>query len=742
MRSGRGLDASARVAFEPRFNHSFANVQVHSVERTAPEGRVLPHGAAAVVQGSDLFFAPGEYAPGTPRGDLLLAHELAHVVQFDRALDEPNENCIADPSRDAAGESEAKGAAADVIAGINPSIAAPPPASPATGMLDWLEETADSATATISDAASAVSGTASSAWGATKGAASDIYSGMKENAGYVRQAEHWAEGGIDSLVGQSKAGWEQFGHSADGIPVLEQLAGGAGWLGEGAAGVTGGLLKGATGLLGGVTQMVANPVDAAVSLEGMAEHIRLAPGMANPLQVMHGLYNVAAKDADFGAEMNRTFNPEQVMKDDAKFGTQLVSGIAKPYVEAYNKGNYSEMVGRGGFDIGMLLLGVGEAEAAAGGAEALAATSEISEGTQALSAVSELSEGAEGLKAAGDLGELSEGVSTASSATREAGAVSEIAEGSEGLGALEESAAGGGGGGGITEGGGGTGGGNPSNQLQSRLEELLENGASPQEHLGFSPEEWEKFQSTAATAPEEALADLEGRMDRMGTFAEETAGVATEAEPGVMIPESPANPLDLPEYQAAVEDAQAMQMPLPEAGEKTFAQSPHADMTGSGWSGAEADTDRVLSEAESAGHDLEPHMHDPVGEPGKYHASHAEKKLGSDVAQVNKEMCTDCQGFFQDSAVEQGAPRIVDDPAATRVFMPDGSVHTVPTPGGASAAELEAAEAASTADALGGAAEYESGKAPSWMTDGATKRAGKAIQGEWETAMEWMKKNF
>ncbi len=35
----------------------------------------------AVTVGSDVYFAPGKYAPETPRGRGLLAHELAHVVQ-------------------------------------------------------------------------------------------------------------------------------------------------------------------------------------------------------------------------------------------------------------------------------------------------------------------------------------------------------------------------------------------------------------------------------------------------------------------------------------------------------------------------------------------------------------------------------------------------------------------------------------------------------------------------------------
>ncbi len=37
--------------------------------------------ANAVTLGRDIYFAPGRYAPGTPAGDRLLAHELTHVAQ-------------------------------------------------------------------------------------------------------------------------------------------------------------------------------------------------------------------------------------------------------------------------------------------------------------------------------------------------------------------------------------------------------------------------------------------------------------------------------------------------------------------------------------------------------------------------------------------------------------------------------------------------------------------------------------
>lgn len=59
----------------------FSGVSVHP---SAPE-ITGPANARAVTIGQDIFFHPGEYQPGTPEGDRLIAHELAHTLQTRRA---------------------------------------------------------------------------------------------------------------------------------------------------------------------------------------------------------------------------------------------------------------------------------------------------------------------------------------------------------------------------------------------------------------------------------------------------------------------------------------------------------------------------------------------------------------------------------------------------------------------------------------------------------------------------------
>jgi hypothetical protein len=73
------LSPGERTTFGTRFGFDFSRVNIHD-EATA-ERIASAHHAQAVTQGQDIMFARGRYAPGTPTGDALLAHELAHVVQ-------------------------------------------------------------------------------------------------------------------------------------------------------------------------------------------------------------------------------------------------------------------------------------------------------------------------------------------------------------------------------------------------------------------------------------------------------------------------------------------------------------------------------------------------------------------------------------------------------------------------------------------------------------------------------------
>ncbi|MBI3900067.1 MAG: DUF4157 domain-containing protein [Gammaproteobacteria bacterium] len=64
---------------EPRFDHDFSRVRIHTDARAAESARAL--NARAYTVGRDVVFNAGEYSPGVGGGRRLLAHELTHVVQ-------------------------------------------------------------------------------------------------------------------------------------------------------------------------------------------------------------------------------------------------------------------------------------------------------------------------------------------------------------------------------------------------------------------------------------------------------------------------------------------------------------------------------------------------------------------------------------------------------------------------------------------------------------------------------------
>ncbi len=73
--AGQRLPEAVQRKMEALFSTNFSDVRVH----TGNEAAAL--GAHAFTYGSDIYFAHGQYSPGSPHGQRLLAHELAHVVQ-------------------------------------------------------------------------------------------------------------------------------------------------------------------------------------------------------------------------------------------------------------------------------------------------------------------------------------------------------------------------------------------------------------------------------------------------------------------------------------------------------------------------------------------------------------------------------------------------------------------------------------------------------------------------------------
>jgi hypothetical protein len=81
LRGGGGtpLHPQTRAFFEQRFGHAFGDVRIHTDTKAAASARSV--NALAYTVGRNIVFGAGQYAPHSPAGRRLLAHELTHVVQ-------------------------------------------------------------------------------------------------------------------------------------------------------------------------------------------------------------------------------------------------------------------------------------------------------------------------------------------------------------------------------------------------------------------------------------------------------------------------------------------------------------------------------------------------------------------------------------------------------------------------------------------------------------------------------------
>ena len=95
--SGGGMALPDQVLrrFTDAFGHDFSHVRIHTGASANQAAEQI--GAHAFAQGADLYFGAGEFAPDSPAGERLLAHELTHVVQHDEGRI-PSGGGVSDPS--------------------------------------------------------------------------------------------------------------------------------------------------------------------------------------------------------------------------------------------------------------------------------------------------------------------------------------------------------------------------------------------------------------------------------------------------------------------------------------------------------------------------------------------------------------------------------------------------------------------------------------------------------------------
>ena len=115
------MDPATRTAMEGSFSFDFSKVRIHADARAAASARALH--ARAYALGNSVVLGGSGFRPDTPQGRMLLAHELAHVVQ--QAGAGPGSP---PPVRRTQAESEARVAGARASTGHAAVVSTPMPA--------------------------------------------------------------------------------------------------------------------------------------------------------------------------------------------------------------------------------------------------------------------------------------------------------------------------------------------------------------------------------------------------------------------------------------------------------------------------------------------------------------------------------------------------------------------------------------------------------------------------------------
>jgi len=188
--------------------------------------------------------------------------------------------------------------------------------------------------------------------------AQGVYGQMKDNASSIGQGVDWVKDKMEK--GEDMPGWTDWVAGKSEGTWAEGLGGGLEWAGDQYTSFSNGIGKGALDMGGGLLKMAANPVDTAKSAYNLAEQI---PGVGLIPKVLNSGYDIATGNAE---NVGSNWDGSR----ERKFFGGLWDGVTKPYKEAYNEEggpDWSEMLGRGVFDIGSLILG-GQTSKGVGGA--------------------------------------------------------------------------------------------------------------------------------------------------------------------------------------------------------------------------------------------------------------------------------------------------------------------------------------------------------------------------------------
>jgi hypothetical protein len=115
---GQPLDPATRAFMEPRFDHNFSRVRVHTDARAAESAGAV--GALAYTVGQHIVFGTRQHAPWSDAGRRLMGHELTHVVQQSQSLGLKSKLAMSLPENTS--EREADAVAGKLVSHANFSI--------------------------------------------------------------------------------------------------------------------------------------------------------------------------------------------------------------------------------------------------------------------------------------------------------------------------------------------------------------------------------------------------------------------------------------------------------------------------------------------------------------------------------------------------------------------------------------------------------------------------------------------
>jgi hypothetical protein len=312
---GQALDSTARSDMERHFGHDFGNVRVHSDARAAESAKDA--GALAYTVGPHVVFGAGQYAPETPAGRHLLAHELTHTIQQRSAVAMQRQEAAGGAPREAA-EVEADRVADQVAGGFivdDEASEAGPGQMRRTEFLDELQR----ASCAAADAELARVGRSTEGCPFVERAfgryrtmpAARVEQAIRryaDPAGVTSARDYIPR--VSRRVGEGVARWAQTGDMSDVPPELAADASGGvmGMLGGGLSGLVGGIGRllfkrdGGGGATPGEAALVATRLGAGAPLEsGVRGRMESAFGYDFSRVRIHSGESAAALSSSLGA---------------------------------------------------------------------------------------------------------------------------------------------------------------------------------------------------------------------------------------------------------------------------------------------------------------------------------------------------------------------------------------------------------------------------------------------------------